>query len=106
MWKDLPCAVLLEKREDIIVDEFKNMNWIDIFVVLICFWMFENLNKIHIWTYFTFLNWMPRAPKMSESDIINYVGLDYVVFLRIYNLGYFQDSNIFTYLLPFFFFDV
>ncbi|XP_075518088.1 hyperosmolality-gated Ca2+ permeable channel 1.8-like [Primulina tabacum] len=45
---------------------------------------FVNLN---IWTYFTFLNWMPQALKMSESDIINHAGLDSAVFLRIYNLG-------------------
>ncbi|EYU23284.1 hypothetical protein ABFS82_01G055800 [Erythranthe guttata] len=45
---------------------------------------FVNLNII---TYFTFLNWMPQALKMSESEIISHAGLDSAVFLRIYTLG-------------------
>ncbi|KAL7159837.1 hypothetical protein ABFS83_01G053800 [Erythranthe nasuta] len=45
---------------------------------------FVNLNII---TYFTFLNWMPQALKMSESEIITHAGLDSAVFLRIYTLG-------------------
>ncbi|KAL7166691.1 hypothetical protein ACSBR2_037371 [Camellia fascicularis] len=45
---------------------------------------FVNLN---CWTYITFLNWMPQALKMSESEIINHAGLDSAVFLRIYTLG-------------------
>ncbi|KAH6804417.1 early-responsive to dehydration stress protein [Perilla frutescens var. frutescens] len=45
---------------------------------------FVNLN---IMTYFTFLNWMPQALKMSESQIITHAGLDSAVFLRIYTLG-------------------
>ncbi|XP_059656942.1 CSC1-like protein At1g32090 [Cornus florida] len=45
---------------------------------------FVNLN---IKTYFTFLNWMPQALKMSESEIINHAGLDSAVFLRIYIMG-------------------
>ncbi|KAF7127510.1 hypothetical protein RHSIM_Rhsim11G0027500 [Rhododendron simsii] len=45
---------------------------------------FVNLN---LWTYFTFLNWMPQALKMSESELINHAGLDSAVFLRIYILG-------------------
>ncbi|KAH6783467.1 early-responsive to dehydration stress protein [Perilla frutescens var. hirtella] len=45
---------------------------------------FVNLN---IMTYFTFLNWMPQALKMSESEIITHAGLDSAVFLRIYTLG-------------------
>ncbi|KAL3844441.1 hypothetical protein ACJIZ3_001844 [Penstemon smallii] len=45
---------------------------------------FVNLN---IKTYLTFLNWMPQALKMSESEIINHAGLDSAVFLRIYTLG-------------------
>ncbi|KAK4741279.1 hypothetical protein SAY87_024867 [Trapa incisa] len=45
---------------------------------------FVNLN---ITTYFTFLNWMPQALKMSESEIIDHAGLDSAVFLRIYTLG-------------------
>ncbi|KAI3468571.1 hypothetical protein Pfo_025234 [Paulownia fortunei] len=45
---------------------------------------FVNLN---IKTYFTFLNWMPQALKMSESEIISHAGLDSAVFLRIYTLG-------------------
>ncbi|XP_065878543.1 CSC1-like protein At1g32090 [Euphorbia lathyris] len=45
---------------------------------------FVNLN---IMTYFTFLNWMPQAMKMSEAQIINHAGLDSAIFLRIYTLG-------------------
>ncbi|KAH1106618.1 hypothetical protein J1N35_010386 [Gossypium stocksii] len=39
-------------------------------------------------TYLTFLNWMPKALKMSESELINHAGLDSAVFLRIYSLGF------------------
>nr|DAD19243.1 TPA_asm: hypothetical protein HUJ06_020706 [Nelumbo nucifera] len=45
---------------------------------------FVNLN---FKTYLTFLNWMPEALKMSESELINHAGLDSAVFLRIYLLG-------------------
>ncbi|KAL0329901.1 UNVERIFIED_CONTAM: CSC1-like protein [Sesamum radiatum] len=45
---------------------------------------FVNLN---LKTYPTFLNWMPQALKMSESEIISHAGLDSAVFLRIYLLG-------------------
>ncbi|KAB1216135.1 putative membrane protein C2G11.09 [Morella rubra] len=45
---------------------------------------FVNLN---VKTYFTFLNWMPQAMRMSEAEIINHAGLDSAVFLRIYTLG-------------------
>lgn len=45
---------------------------------------FVNLN---FRTYLTFLNWMPQALKMSESEIIDHAGLDSAVFLRIYILG-------------------
>ncbi|KAA3460354.1 CSC1-like protein isoform X1 [Gossypium australe] len=38
-------------------------------------------------TYLTFLNWMPQALKMSETQLINHAGLDSAVFLRIYTLG-------------------
>ncbi|PIA58791.1 hypothetical protein AQUCO_00500611v1 [Aquilegia coerulea] len=45
---------------------------------------FVNLN----WkTYLTFLNWMPQALQMSESQLIQHAGLDSAVFLRIYLLG-------------------
>ncbi|PPS18157.1 hypothetical protein GOBAR_AA02414 [Gossypium barbadense] len=40
-------------------------------------------------TYLTFLNWMPQALKMSESELINHAGLDSAIFLRIYSLGFF-----------------
>ncbi|KZV25536.1 hypothetical protein F511_27521 [Dorcoceras hygrometricum] len=43
--------------------------------------------NLDIKTYFTFLNWMPEALKMSESEIISHAGLDSAVFLRIYTLG-------------------
>ncbi|CAI9290757.1 unnamed protein product [Lactuca saligna] len=45
---------------------------------------FVNLNFA---TYLTFLNWMPQAMKMTESEIIEHAGLDSAVFLRIYILG-------------------
>ncbi|CAH1453286.1 unnamed protein product [Lactuca virosa] len=45
---------------------------------------FVNLNFA---TYLTFLNWMPQAMKMKESEIIEHAGLDSAVFLRIYILG-------------------
>ncbi|MBA0621464.1 hypothetical protein Godav_007087 [Gossypium davidsonii] len=38
-------------------------------------------------TYLTFLNWMPQALKMTETQLINHAGLDSAVFLRIYTLG-------------------
>ncbi|KAL5099876.1 hypothetical protein RYX36_004203, partial [Vicia faba] len=38
-------------------------------------------------TYLTFLNWMPQALRMTETEIINHAGLDSAVFLRIYALG-------------------
>lgn len=46
---------------------------------------FVNLN---FRTYLTFLNWMPQALRMSESEIISHAGLDSAAFLRIYTLGY------------------
>ncbi|KAK9274985.1 hypothetical protein L1049_022242 [Liquidambar formosana] len=45
---------------------------------------FVNLN---FRTYVTFLNWMPQALRMSETEIIEHAGLDSAVFLRIYTLG-------------------
>ncbi|KAJ3681651.1 hypothetical protein LUZ60_014224 [Juncus effusus] len=45
---------------------------------------FVNLN---IWTYLTFLNWIPGALRMSESEIIKHAGLDSAVYLKIYILG-------------------
>ncbi|KAK7407101.1 hypothetical protein VNO78_08743 [Psophocarpus tetragonolobus] len=45
---------------------------------------FVNLN---LKTYLTFLNWMPQALRMSESEIISHAGLDSAAFLRIYTLG-------------------
>ncbi|GMJ06006.1 hypothetical protein like AT1G32090 [Hibiscus trionum] len=38
-------------------------------------------------TYLAFLNWMPQALKMSETELIDHAGLDSAVFLRIYTLG-------------------
>lgn len=46
---------------------------------------FVNLN---FKTYLTFLNWMPQALRMSESQIIDHAGLDSAAFLRIYLLGF------------------
>ncbi|XP_043695357.1 CSC1-like protein At1g32090 [Telopea speciosissima] len=45
---------------------------------------FVNLN---FKTYLTFLNWMPDALRMSETELIDHAGLDSAVFLRIYLLG-------------------
>lgn len=44
--------------------------------------------NLNILTYFTFLNWMPAALKMSETEIISHAGFDSAVFLRIYTLGF------------------
>ncbi|KAL9246971.1 hypothetical protein vseg_020448 [Gypsophila vaccaria] len=38
-------------------------------------------------TYLTFLNWMPQALRMSESELVSHAGLDSAAFLRIYLLG-------------------
>ncbi|KAL5792980.1 hypothetical protein ACOSP7_001574 [Xanthoceras sorbifolium] len=38
-------------------------------------------------TYLRFLNWMPDALTMPESELIDHVGLDSVVYIRIYLLG-------------------
>ena len=48
-------------------------------------------------TYLSFLNWMPQAMRMSETEIINHAGLDSAVFLRIYTLGYSLLSFNFTF---------
>ncbi|KAJ9707539.1 hypothetical protein PVL29_002535 [Vitis rotundifolia] len=45
------------------------------------------LVNLNFWTYLTFLNWMPQALRMSETEIIQHAGLDSAVFLRIYTLG-------------------
>ncbi|XP_077234888.1 hyperosmolality-gated Ca2+ permeable channel 1.8-like [Tasmannia lanceolata] len=45
---------------------------------------FVNLN---FRTYLTFLNWIPGALRMSESELIEHAGLDSAVYLRIYILG-------------------
>ncbi|XP_042433980.1 CSC1-like protein At1g32090 isoform X1 [Zingiber officinale] len=45
---------------------------------------FVNLN---LSTYLTFLNWIPGALRMSESEIIHHAGLDSAVYLRIYIIG-------------------
>ena len=44
--------------------------------------------NLNICTYLTFLNWMPAALKMSETEIISHAGFDSAVFLRIYTLGF------------------
>ncbi|KNA03663.1 hypothetical protein SOVF_207000 [Spinacia oleracea] len=38
-------------------------------------------------SYLNFLNWMPDAIKMPESELIEHAGLDSVVYLRIYLIG-------------------
>ncbi|CAN0842995.1 CSC1-like protein At1g32090 [Linum grandiflorum] len=47
----------------------------------------RKLVNLNFTTYFTFLNWMPQALKMSEAEIITHAGLDSAAFLRIYILG-------------------
>lgn len=44
--------------------------------------------------YFKFLNWMPAALQMPERELIEHAGLDSVVYLRIYLLGYDSRSII------------
>ncbi|KAL8142733.1 hypothetical protein V2J09_015765 [Rumex salicifolius] len=38
-------------------------------------------------SYFKFLNWMPDALRMPESELIEHAGLDSAIYLRIYLLG-------------------
>ncbi|GAB2233795.1 hypothetical protein Droror1_Dr00003024 [Drosera rotundifolia] len=38
-------------------------------------------------SYLTFLNWMPAALQMPDSELIEHTGLDSLVYLRIYLLG-------------------
>lgn len=38
-------------------------------------------------TYLKFLNWIPEALKMPDSELIEHAGLDSVVYLRIYIVG-------------------
>ena len=39
-------------------------------------------------SYLRFLNWMPDALRMPESELIDHAGLDSAVYLRIYLIGY------------------
>lgn len=39
-------------------------------------------------SYVRFLNWVPQALRMPELELIEHAGLDSVVYLRIYLLGY------------------
>ncbi|KAJ6854228.1 putative CSC1-like protein [Iris pallida] len=43
--------------------------------------------ELNLSTYLTFLNWMPQALRMSQTDLVAHAGLDSAVFLRIYILG-------------------
>ncbi|KAL8130235.1 hypothetical protein V2J09_019390 [Rumex salicifolius] len=43
--------------------------------------------NLDVWSYIKFLNWMPDALRMPESDLIEHAGLDAAVFLRIYLTG-------------------
>lgn len=38
-------------------------------------------------SYIRFLNWMPAALKMPESELIDHAGFDSAVYLRIYLIG-------------------
>lgn len=69
---------------------------------------FVNLNFS---SYLRFLEWIPAALRMPEPELIDHAGLDSVVFLRIYLIGYVSlyavvvSSSIhlsfITYLIPF-----
>jgi hypothetical protein len=37
--------------------------------------------------YIRFLNWMPEALRMSETELMDHAGVDTVAYLRIYTLG-------------------
>lgn len=39
-------------------------------------------------TYVRFLSWMPAAWRMPEPELIDHAGLDSVVYIRIYLLGF------------------
>ncbi|XP_030533231.1 calcium permeable stress-gated cation channel 1-like [Rhodamnia argentea] len=43
--------------------------------------------NLDCWSYIRFLNWMPDALKMPESELIDHAGLDSAVYLRIYLMG-------------------
>ncbi|KAI3849053.1 hypothetical protein MKX03_011496 [Papaver bracteatum] len=43
--------------------------------------------NLDIWSYLTFLNWMPDALRMPEPALIEHAGLDSAIYLRIYLLG-------------------
>ncbi|KAG2262282.1 hypothetical protein Bca52824_069361 [Brassica carinata] len=43
--------------------------------------------NLDIRSYIRFLNWMPAALKMSESELIDHAGFDSAVYLRIYLIG-------------------
>ncbi|MCL7042416.1 hypothetical protein MKW94_005172 [Papaver nudicaule] len=43
--------------------------------------------NLDIWSYITFLNWMPAALRMPEPALIEHAGLDSAIYLRIYLLG-------------------
>ncbi|GAB2298914.1 Protein osca1 [Dionaea muscipula] len=43
--------------------------------------------NLDIKSYLRFLNWMPAALKMPESELIEHAGLDSAVYLRIYVVG-------------------
>lgn len=45
-------------------------------------------------SYIRFLNWMPEALKMPEPELVDHAGLDSVVYLRIYLLGYVYLYNL------------
>lgn len=43
--------------------------------------------NLDIRSYIRFLNWMPAALKMPESELIDHAGFDSAVYLRIYLIG-------------------
>lgn len=45
-------------------------------------------------SYLRFLNWVPDALSMSQSELIDHAGLDSAVYLRIYLLGWVYPTYI------------
>ncbi|OIW03028.1 hypothetical protein TanjilG_20956 [Lupinus angustifolius] len=59
-------------REEAFVRKFVNLDWR---------------------SYLKFLNWVPETIRMPEPELIDHAGLDSVVYLRIYLLGYAVIEN-------------
>lgn len=49
-------------------------------------------------SYLNFLNWVPHSLTMPQSELIDHAGLDSVVYLRIYLLGYLLSNLFLSYI--------